>query len=406
MNSTITTFLFSISISVAGATNWPNFGGPARNQYSDEGSLITNWVQEEPKKLWHFDVGMGYSSIIESNGLVYTQGYKDGRNTLYCVNSLTGKSLWNHSYPCNKDPKYFDGGSRSTPTIQDGVVYLCSHEGDLYAINALSGKILWSKNLIRDFNGKRPMWGFSGSPLALKDKIILETGSSEGSLICLKSEDGSLIWKGGSSEAGYSSPLLYGDHADKVVVFNQFGIVIHNIQTGEIVKKYKHSTRYGINASQPILMGNKIFISSAYGKGAALVNFTSRIPLAIWESESYSCQMASIVRKGKYGFGINGQAGTRSAQSRFFCVDLETGKERWSQKGFGLGTVLLVQDTLVILSDTGELCLAKADPNKFADLARFQVLSGKNNWTPPTYIKGMMFCRSSKGRVVCLQMGK
>ena len=34
----------------------------------------------------------------------------------------------------------------------------------------------------------------------------------------------------------------------------------------------------------------------------------------------------------------------------------------WSQKGFGLGTVILVRDTLVIMSDEGVLSLVQANP--------------------------------------------
>ena len=398
-------FYLSYAICLSAKIDWPNFGGPFRNQVSNESGLRLDWKNEEPAKLWSFDVGLGYSSVIESSGYCYTQGYKDGRNTLYCLDLVNGKLKWKHSYPCSKDPKYFDGGSRATPSIREDKIYVCSHEGALYALDSLSGKIIWTKNIIKDFDGKRPMWGFSGSPLLVDNKIILETGSSNGSLICLNSLNGDLIWKSGDSEAGYASPILYGEKSDQIVVFNNFGVLIHNIENGEVLKRYSHSTRYGINAAQPIIMGDKIFISSAYGKGAAFVNFAPRLPSSIWESESFSCQMASLVRKGKFGYGIHGQAGARSEQSKFFCLDLETGREKWSVKGYGLGTVILVQDTLVILSDTGELSLASSNPHSFTELVRFQVLSGKTNWTPPTYIKGKMLCRSSKGKLVCLQMG-
>ncbi|MEJ6620822.1 MAG: alcohol dehydrogenase, partial [Opitutae bacterium] len=91
---------------------------------------------------------------------------------------------------------------------------------------------------------------------------------------------------------------------------------------------------------------------------------------------------------------------------KLFCLDLTNGKEKWNEQGFGLGSVLLVRDTLIILSDRGELCLAQASPNHFIELARFQVLSGKNNWTPPTYVNGRMHCRNSKGNWVCLKMGE
>ena len=155
-----------------------------------------------------------------------------------------------------------------------------------------------------------------------------------------------------------------------------------------------------------MLFGEKIFISSAYGKGAALIYFQKNVPSSVWESESYSCQMASLVRRGQYCYGIHGQAGARSEQSKLFCMDLNNGREKWSQKGFGLGTILLVKETLVILSDRGELCLADANPSAFKELARFQVLSGKNNWTPPTYMNGRLHCRNSKGDWVCLEMAE
>jgi outer membrane protein assembly factor BamB len=388
------------------ANNWPSFGGQFRNQYSEEEGLRTDWGEEEPKTLWKLEVGLGYSSIIEVDGLAYTQGNSDGRNTLFCVQADSGKILWRHSYPCSKAPKYFDGGSRATPVVANEVLLLCSHEGDFYALDSKSGKILWTKNLVEDLNGKRPTWGYSGSPLVVGEKLIVETGSENGSLHCLNLKTGDLVWKSGESEAGYASPMLYGEAPSKVLVFNESGIVIHDLDSGKIQKKYQHKTRYGINASQPLIFGKKALISSAYGKGSALVDLTRKMPSAVWESESYSCQMASMVRKGKYSFGIHGQAGGRSDQSKLFCLDLESGKERWKEVGFGLGTVLLVRDTLVILSDRGELCLAQANQNKFTELARFQVLSGKNIWTPPTYVNGRMHCRNPKGQWVCLQMRK
>ena len=86
--------------------DWPNFGGPYRNQFSDEMGLKINWGDEEPSRLWKLQVGLGYSSVIEVDGLAYTQGNKDGRNTLYCVNAKTGDIVWKHSYPCEKAPKF------------------------------------------------------------------------------------------------------------------------------------------------------------------------------------------------------------------------------------------------------------------------------------------------------------
>jgi outer membrane protein assembly factor BamB len=387
------------------ANDWPAYGGPERNHISREKSLRTDWKDDEPKTLWSLEVGLGYSAVVEVKGKAYTQGYSNGKNTLFCVVAETGKVLWTHQYPCEKAPKYFQGGSRGTPAVSDGILYLNSHQGDFYALDAENGKILWTKNLLKDFEGRRPDWGFSGSPLCIMDKVIFETGSEKGSLVALDAKSGELKWRAGRDEAGYSSPMLRTDNKDEILVFNQYGLVVHHLTDGRELKRYQHKTRFGINAAQPMDLGSSVLISSAYGKGAALVDLTRSRPRALWESAYFSCQMASLVRQGDYAYGIQGQTGGREDQAKLFCLEIEKSKKRWEMKGFGLGTIILVEDTLVILSDRGEITLAKANHFKFQELARFQVLSGKQNWTPPTYANGRMHCRSSQGKWICLQMG-
>jgi outer membrane protein assembly factor BamB len=394
--------LFSICLL---ADDWPAFGGPDRNQVSQEKGLRADWGDEDPERLWSLDVGLGYSAVVEVKGKAYTQGYSNGKNTLFCVDAETGKVLWTHQYPCEKAPKYFQGGSRSTPAVSDGILYLNSHQGDFYALDAENGKILWTKNLLRDFAGRRPDWGFSGSPLCRAGMVIFDTGSEKGSLVALDAKNGEPRWRAGSHAAAYSSPMMRTNRKGEILVFNGYGLVSHNLSDGRELKRYQHKTRFGINAAQPIDLGSAVLISSAYGKGSALVDLERARPRALWESSSFSCQMASLVRLGDYAYGIEGQTGGREDQARLFCLEIKKGKKRWEKKGFGLGSVILVENRLVILSDRGELVLADASHYKFQELARFQVLSGKENWTPPTYANGRMHCRSSRGKWVCLKMG-
>ncbi len=393
--------------SMVHSADWVSYGGNQRNHHSTEKNLRVEWGNDEPEELWRMKIGWGYSSVIESNGYAYCQGNENGKNTLFCVDSQTGDLVWTHQYPCRKDPKFFQGGSRATPVIFDNKVYLLSHEGGLYALNATDGKILWSLNVISDLAGVRPDWGYSGCPLVAEGKIIIETGSPEGSLVALDSKNGSVVWRGGGHKAGYASPVLRKSAPSEILIFNQFGLSIHDLENGQEVKSYQHKTRFGVNAAQPLDLGSNVLISSAYGKGAALVNLNGSNPQAIWESEAISCQMASLVYQGGYAFGIHGQAGGRSAsQSTFFCLRIDRGKKVWEKKGYGLGSLILVNDTLVMLTENGELVLSEANPREFNELASFQVLSGKANWTAPTYSNGKMHCRSSRGDWVCLKMNQ
>lgn len=397
-------FLFLSGYCVA--ADWPAYGGPQRNHVSNEKGLRVDWGDEEPEILWSFQVGQGFSSVIEVNGKAYTQGYANAKNTLFCLAAQSGELLWKHSYPCEKSPDFFAGGSRATPSISSGVLYLNSHEGDFYALDAESGKILWTKNLLKDFKGRRPKWGYSGSPLCIDDKVIIDTGAENGSVIALNAKTGNVEWRAGADEAGYSSPMIRVGKTDEILIFNQHGLVTHSLTDGSVSKRYQHKTRFGINASQPLDLGASVLISSAYGKGAALVDLNRARPRALWESESFSCQMASMVRLGGFAYGISGQAGGAEGQAKLFCLEMEKGRKRWERPGFGLGTVILVEDRLAILSDRGELVLADADRQGYNELASFQVLSGKDNWVPPTYSNGRMHCRSSKGKWVCLAMGR
>lgn len=386
--------------------DWPTYGGPNRNHFSKEKNLRLEWGNEEPEILWKLEVGLGYSSVIEVDGLSYTQGYKNGENTLFCVDAMTGDIEWTFSYDSALGDKYFQGGSRSTPTIAKGKVYLQGHEGPLFCLDSKSGKIIWKRHLVNDLGGICPTWGYSGAPLFTLGKVVVQTGNPNGSLVALDANSGKEIWRGGNAEAGYASPYIRMADRSEIVVFNQEGLSIHDQKSGIEKISYQHRTRYEVNAAQPLDLGSLILLASGYGKGAALLELNESQPKVLWESDGVACQMASLVYRDGYAYGIHGQTGTNAKRATLFCLELSEGRKIWEERGYGVGTVILINNTLVVLSDRGELALVNASADGFNELARFQVLSGNNNWTPPTYANGRMHCRSSGGTWVCLAMGK
>ena len=407
MKSLIGYFLISFLCGqICRAVDWPTYGGPENKHYTSEETLRLNWGEDEPKVLWKQNVGLGYSSVIEVNGFAYTQGYKDNQNTLYCVEANSGEIKWTHAYKSGLGDKYFQGGSRSTPTIARDKIFLQGHEGPLFCLDAKTGKLAWKRHLVRDFNGICPTWGYSGAPLVCDDKVIVQTGSKTGSLIALNVQTGDEIWRGGSAEAGYAGPYRRKSNQNEIVVFNQAGLSIHDLLNGEEKISYQHRTRYEVNAAQPLDLGKQILVASGYGKGAALLDLQSIQPKVLWETDGVACQLASLVSKDGYAYGIHGQTGANANKATLFCLEVSTGKKIWEERGYGVGTVILIDNTLAVLSDRGELALVHATPKSFSEIARFHVIGGKNNWTPPTYSNGRMYCRSSNGAWVCLSMGK
>ena len=403
----IITLLFTLNIltTLAFSEDWPGFGGPNGNFKSLEKGIITNWDKKEPQKLWSTEVGLGFSSIIEVDGFAFTQGYSRGKNTIYCLGAEDGKIIWKSDFPCSKSDNYFKGGSRSTPLVNKGNLYLCTHVGDIYCLNAKTGTVKWSFNLVKDFGGRRPTWGYAASPVIFQDKLLIVTGAEDASLISLDTETGEVFRKKGNYEAAYATPAVY-ENEGEVLVFHESGLSIHALSNGEEKSFYQHKTRYGINAAQPINVGKNILVSSAYGKGSALIDFSSKVGNTKWKTDKVASQMASAIHHDGFIYGIHGQAGSRSNFSTLFCMNAENGKIFWEEKGYGLSSIILVGSTLVLLSESGELALIDASPKQFKELANFQVLSGKDNWVPPSYANGRLHCRSSDGNWICLRMGK
>ena len=391
-----------ITAAATAAEDWPKFGGPNGNFATIE-NVELNWESKEPKILWKHKIGLGFSSVVEASGKAYSQGYKDGKNTIFCFSADEGNLLWKKAYPCELGNNYFKGGSRATPTIMDDKLFLLSHNGDFYCMDANDGSVQWSLSITRDLNGIRPTWGFAGSPLIDGENIILNIGVEGSSLVCLNSKNGKVIWKTGSYDSAYAT-ITKRSNAEEFFLFHADGLSTHRLYDGYQKSFYQHKTRYGINAAQPVEIGDSVLLTSAYGKGTALVDFSSSKPKAIWKTEKISSQMSTPILHKGYLFGIHGQAGARSRFSTLFCLDVKNGKVIWEERGFGLGTLILVNDKLIVMSDQGEVVFANANNKMYEELSRFQILRGKDNWIPPSYANGRLHCRSSDGEWVCLSI--
>jgi hypothetical protein len=107
----VRTFLFCISFipltSWLSAGDWPHWRGLDRNGTSKE----TGWTDEwrgEPRIAWRANVGLGFSSIVIAKGRASTAGHADGRDTVICLDALTGKEQWKQSYPAELGDKAKD----------------------------------------------------------------------------------------------------------------------------------------------------------------------------------------------------------------------------------------------------------------------------------------------------------
>jgi len=385
--------------SPAMALDWPRWRGPEMNGISKEKNWTTVWPKEGPKLLWKANVGMGFSSVSVSEGSLYTMGNKDDEDTVYCFDATTGKEVWKHTYAEPLDPRYYEGGTSCTPTVDGETVYTLSRKGKLFALAADSGKIRWQQDIPKEHGLKIPEWGFAGAPLVEGDLLILNAGTHG---LALKKANGTLAWSTGKDSSGYATPVPFESKGGRALaVFGWRTLAAVTLKDGKVLWELPWKTEYDVNAADPIVTGDRMFVSSGYRKGGALLKLNGE-PKTVWASQNMHNQLNSSVLIGEHLYGISGQSG-HGADLR--CVELATAKVLWTEKSAGFGALMAADGKLIVLSEKGELIVCVAKPEKFEALARAQVLGGKC-WTVPVLSNGRIYCRNVQGNLVCLDVGE
>lgn len=381
------------------ADDWPTHRGPNCNGISTESGWSPQAINK-PKILWKANVGFGASSMVTSNGKLYTMGNRDDTDTVYCFNADTGEVLWKHSYPCPRDKRMFEGGTASTPTIAGKHLYTLSQRGHLFCLDAETGKVVWARNLITDFGGSLSQWHYAGSPLIETNTLIVETGGKGSSVVALEKNTGTTLWKAGSDKAGYATPVVFDHDGRKaVLVFNAHGLVAHDLASGKELWRFRWKTSYDVNAATPLVFDKKVFISSGYNRGCALIDISGDEPKLLVENKHMQAQFPTPILHDGHIYGISGN--TPGGELR--CLDAKDLKAKWSQDGLGTGGLTLADGKLIIQGEKGHLVIADASPEAYKELARAKVLSGRC-WVQPILSNGRIYTKNNNGDLLAIDV--
>jgi outer membrane protein assembly factor BamB len=391
---------FILSPLIILADDWPNWRGPKHNGISTEKGWSDAWPKEGPPIAWKAKVGIGFSSFAVVDGRVFTTGHAEGQDTVFCLDADTGKVVWKHSYPAELGDKYFEGGTSGTPTVAGDRVFTLSRWGDAFCFDAATGKVIWSKNVQKETDAPIPGWGFSGSPIVHENLVLLNVGEAG---LALGKATGKIVWESADKDAGYSTPLpIQRDGQWLALVSSGQAYIAVNPATGKEAWRYRWLTEYGVNASDPILDGDRLFISTGYGKGSILLKLGAGEPEQVWKNKALRTQMNPAVLLDGYLYGVDGDT---TAKGALKCVEFATGTQKWSQPGVGSGALIVADGKLIVLTDRGELQVVPASPDGFKPTSRAQVLGGKC-WTVPVLANGRIYARNARGDVVCVDVRK
>jgi outer membrane protein assembly factor BamB len=397
---TLIAILLFITTFYAAGTEWPAYRGSKGDGISTETGLIKTWSAEGPKALWRITLGDGYSGISIAGGKIYTMFATGEDEFVVSLDAATGKELWRF----RSDSNFINdqgNGPRSTPNVDDGIVYTYGAKGMLSAVNASNGQKVWQHDLVKEMGAKIPIWGVSSSGLVEGDLYILPVGGGvNNAVVAFNKKTGAVVWKSQTDEPGYSTPLAVEiNDARQILVFSGTALLSLSPTDGKLYWKYPWKTNWFVNAAVPVVIPeNKVFISTSYDRGAALLQVrgskAAQSVQEVWLSKGMKNHFNSSVAHNGHLYGFD------NAQLK--CIDAANGETKWTKGGFGKGSLILADGHLIVLSERGVLALVEATPEAYREKAQAQVLQGKC-WTMPTLVNGKLYLRNQK-ELICLNM--
>jgi len=371
-------FALILIVTTTFAQNNSQWRGENRDgKYPDTG-LLKSWPVDGPKLLWHFDnLGEGHASAAVTKDVVYTSG-TEGDNGFIIALDHTGNELWKSVYGKEWMDSY--DGVRTTPMVNDGMLYVYSGYGELVAMNASNGDKLWSKNMLDEFNGGNIRWGVTENLLVDGDKLFCTPGGDEASMVALNKKDGSLIWKakGNGDKSAYCSPAMVKlPNRSLLVTHTQNNIIGVDAETGKFLWNVDFPNKYSIHPNTPIYKDGMIYCFTGYGKGGVMLNLSAdgSSVTEVWRNETLDNQMGgAILLDGKiYGSG--------HANRQWFCLDWKTGEQLFAAKMLSKGNVIYADGMLYCYGDSGEIALVDVSEDSFNKVSSFRVPYGqKQHW--------------------------
>ncbi len=378
--------------------------GTGRTGIYNESGLLKEWPEGGPEKLWvSGDIGNGYSSAAIGDEYIYVTGRKDSLDYLTALD-FKGNQVWQVKFGRAWNGSFEE--TRTTPTLDNGKLYLISGMGEVACHDGKTGERIWYRDAYKEFSGKCNLYGVAESPLISGDKVFFTPGGNETSLIALNKNTGELIWKTRSlsDSAAYVSPL-YVKHNNQEMVITLMGNILFGTDpaNGNILWEFDYLALKGpvenpflkvTNCNTPIYHKGELFIAKGYNHPSAMFTLNeagNEISLK-WTNTLLDTHFGGNVLLDGY---LYGSTWLNNSSGNWACIDWETGTNRWEAPMNNKGSIISADGLLYCYDEKkGQLALVQPNPEKFDMISFFRVEDGNGpHWSHPVIQNGILYVR-------------
>jgi outer membrane protein assembly factor BamB len=273
-------------------------------------------------------------------------------------------------------------------------VYVLTENGDLALLRAQDGTAVWQQNILKEFGARNIPWLLSESPLVDGDRLIVTPGGRNAGMVALDKMSGKTIWtaKELSDEAGYASPVVADVQGVRTVMTltAEAGIGVR-ASDGKLMWRYPRVANNTANIATPVFADNKVFYSSSYGTGGALLGLRAEggevKAQEIYFTREMQNHHGGVVFVNGYLYGFN--------NSILTCLEFASGKMMWRDRSVGKGSLTYADGYFYILSEDNVAGLVEATPTGYRETGRFRIADqGLPSWAHPVVSGGRLYLRN------------
>jgi outer membrane protein assembly factor BamB len=382
------------------SNDWPGWRGANRS------AVVTHLPEQLPSAatvVWKktlLNEGLGGPAVANGLLVVGDRDIADTSDIFHAVNAATGERRWSLRYAAEGRLDY-GNSPRATPLIHGEFVYTLGAFGHLHCLRATDGKVIWKKHIRDDFQVREPLvWGVCSSPLIVDDKLIINPGAPQASLIALAPATGELLWQTPGAPAAFAS-FIVGNWGNRlqIIGFDKTTCGGWDPTTGRRLWSLAAKNPGDFNVPTPVTVGEKVLLTTE-NNGTRLLEFASdQEPRVVATYDKLAPDMHTAVVSGNRIFAVN--------KNKVFCFDSETLALQWSDTDRSLsGHVSLIasSERVLLLTQKGELVLMNALADKLQILSRLSLFEDEVSlYAHPALAREHIYIRGP-GKLICLAL--